>query len=107
MGEASGLGLVTTQEVPSGSVVVTVPSSVALSVEAPGGGPDDSGVRDMCTDKRAFRDLPWYAQFSLYLYKLDKISSKKATGNLDLQPWLDSLPRKFDTPIHWDKKRTR
>ena len=104
MGEESGLGLVTKQEVPSGSVVVTVPSSVALSVESPGGGPDDSGVTDLCTDKRAFRDLPWYAQFALYLYKLDNISATKEFKNINLQPWLDSLPRVFDTPIHWRKK---
>lgn len=102
--EESGLGLVTTQDVPSGSVVVTVPSSVALSVEVPGGGPDDSGVLDLCTDKRSFQDLPWYAQFALYLYKLDTVSSTKQVKNINLQPWLDSLPRSFDTPIHWDEK---
>jgi hypothetical protein len=97
--EDSGLGLVTTQEVPSGSVVLTVPSSVALSVETPSGGPDDFGVMDMVTDRRAFRELPWYAQFALYLYKLDEVSSTKS--GINLQPWLDSLPRSFDTPIHW------
>jgi hypothetical protein len=104
IGEKSGLGLVTTQEVPSGSVAVTVPSSVALSVEVPGGGPDDSGVMAMCTDKRAFRDLPWYVQFALYLYKLDKVSPTKQANDINLQPWLDSLPRNFATPIHWKKE---
>lgn len=105
MGEASGLGVVATQKVPTGSVVITVPSSVALSVEIPGGGPDDSGIKDLCSDRSAFRDLPWYVQFSLYLYKLDNVSSKKL--GVDLQPWLDSLPRKFDTPIHWKNKASR
>jgi hypothetical protein len=105
MGEASGLGLVASQEVPAGSVVVAVPSSVALSVESPGGGPDDDGVMDLCTDKRAVRELPWFVQFALYLYKLDKISSTtQGKGSTNLQPWLDSLPRQFDTPIHWNNK---
>ncbi|KAL3906142.1 MAG: hypothetical protein SGILL_009392 [Bacillariaceae sp.] len=38
-------------------------------------------------------------RFALYLYKLDKVSSKKQ--ETDMRPWLDSLPRKFTTPIHW------
>lgn len=101
MGE-SGLGLVASQTVPAGSVVVSVPSTVALSVEIPGG-PDDSSVMDLCTDRRAFRDLPWYAQFSLYLYKLDNVKNTKGAKDINVQAWLDSLPRSFDTPIHWSK----
>lgn len=102
MGKDSGLGLATTQQVSSGSVVVTVPSTVAISVECPGSGPDDRGVLDLVTDRRAFQELPWFVQFSLYIYKLDKISSTKSGTNM--RPWLDSLPRTFDTPIHWPKK---
>ena len=101
--DGGGLGLVATQQVPGNSVITTVPSKVALSVETPSGGPDDASVSDLCSDRRAFRDLPWYAQFSLYLYKLDKVSSKKSQG-INLQAWLDSLPRSFDTPIHWSSK---
>lgn len=105
IGDDSGLGLVTTKQVPSGSVMVTVPSKVALSVESPGGGPDDFGLSDLVTERRTFRDLPWYVQFSFYLYKLDKVSSVKS--GMDLRPWLDSLPRQFDTPIHWRNKNER
>ena len=102
--DGGGLGLLATQEVPSNSVITTVPSKVALSIETPSGGPDDTSVvSNLCSDRRAFRDLPWYAQFSLYLYKLDKVSSTKSSG-VNLQPWLDSLPRSFDTPIHWSSK---
>lgn len=93
------------QQVPSGSVVVTVPSKVALTVESPGGGPDDLGVSDLIKDRRVFRELPWYVQFSFYLYKLDKVSSNKF--GMDLRPWLDSLPRQFDTPIHWRNTNER
>ena len=100
--EDAGLGLVATQEVPSGTVVLNVPSSVTLSVETPSSGPDDFAVMDMVSDRRAFRDLPWYAQFALYLYKLDKVDSIKS--DINLQPWLNTLPRSFSTPIHWETK---
>ena len=105
MCDDSGLGLVASQQVSTGSIVVAVPSKVSLSVESPGGGPDDPGVLDLVTDRRAFLDLPWFVQFSLYFHKLDKISSTKA--GVDLRPWLDSLPRKFDTLIHWTNKQER
>lgn len=105
LNDNAGLGLVATQQVPSGAVIVAVPSKVALSVESPGGGPDDFGVSDLITDRRIFRDLPWYVQFSLYLHKLDKVSSSKFS--IDLRPWLDSLPRQFDTPIHWRNVKER
>mmetsp|Transcript_16073 Transcript_16073/g.44451 ORF Transcript_16073/g.44451 Transcript_16073/m.44451 type:complete len:565 (+) Transcript_16073:27-1721(+) len=103
-----GLGLVTSgasSNTDANSVVVTVPASLALSVELPSGGPDDRGVvKELVEDRQAFRSLPWYAQFALYLHKLDKVSSKKLEGDVDLQPWLDSLPRKFGTPIHWTEQ---
>mmetsp|Transcript_13352 Transcript_13352/g.31219 ORF Transcript_13352/g.31219 Transcript_13352/m.31219 type:complete len:565 (+) Transcript_13352:38-1732(+) len=103
-----GLGLVTSgasSNTDANSVVVTVPASLALSVELPSGGPDDrSVVKELVEDRQAFRSLPWYAQFALYLHKLDKVSSKKLEGDVDLQPWLDSLPRKFGTPIHWTEQ---
>ena len=96
----AGLGLIATQQVPSNSVIVSVPSKVALSVESPGGGVDDANVvRDLLEDRKAFRDSPWFAQFSIYLFALDKLSFQKQ--GLDMRPWLDSLPRSFDTPIHW------
>ena len=100
----SGLGLVTQQQVPPNSLVITVPTKATLSVTTPGG-PDDSSIVSMCSDRQLFRSLPWFCQFSLYMYKLNKISSVKESENLDLQPWLDSLPKSFDTPIHWNKSR--
>jgi hypothetical protein len=77
---------------------MSVPSKVALSVESPGSGPDDPAPFALVTDRKVIRDAPWFAQFSLYLYTLHNISSKRG---MDMQPWLDSLPRQFDTPIHW------
>jgi hypothetical protein len=46
------------------------------------------------------KDLPWYVQFSLYLHTL-KESSSSSSPSLDRTPWLESLPKSFDTPIHW------
>lgn len=102
---ASGLGLQATQEVPSGSLVVTVPSSVTLSVTTGSlGGPDDFSVESIFEDRKPFRALPWYAQFSVYLYKLNHISSIKS-DTINLKPWLESLPTTFDTPIRWNKNQ--
>ena len=104
-----GLGILTSgasSTTDAGGVVVTVPASLALSVELPSGGPDDSSViKELVEDRSAFRSLPWYAQFSLYLYKLDKISPLKGLDKIDMQPWLNSLPRDFGTPIHWTQEQ--
>lgn len=106
-----GLGLITsgtTSNMDAGNVIATVPASLALSIEIPNGGPDDNSVmKELVEDRKAFRSLPWYAQFSLYLFKLDKISSKKGIEQIDLQPWLNSLPREFGTPIHWKQKERK
>jgi hypothetical protein len=87
-----------------GQVVLQVPADLVLSVEEPGDGPNDVEVRKLL---RTVRDggnkkdkdaLPWFVQLSVYLYKLDRMDS--STDN-NYRPWLDSLPRKFDTLIHW------
>jgi hypothetical protein len=99
----SGLGWLARSDIPSGSVVMTVPSSVALTVEAPGSGPNDFTVLSSLLQddqKKTFLDMPWYVQMSLYLFKLDQVDSTKG-GSMDMKAWLDSLPRQFDTPIHW------
>lgn len=82
---------------PSSSVLLTVPADIALTVESPGPGPDDSSAARLI--KNELNDLPWYIQMAVYLHKLDRIDSRKK--DLDYRPWLDSLPRRLDTPIHW------
>jgi Rubisco LSMT substrate-binding len=93
-----------------GALLLTVPASVALTVQCPGYGPDDGGaVRRMLgqdNGRQVLKQLPWFVQMALYLYRLDQIDSYKNTaGNqqLDMRVWLDSLPRPsdFNTPIHW------
>mmetsp|Transcript_794 Transcript_794/g.1222 ORF Transcript_794/g.1222 Transcript_794/m.1222 type:complete len:533 (-) Transcript_794:49-1647(-) len=97
-----GLGLLSSKEVPGNSLLLTVPSDVALSIESPGVGPNERAVLDLVEDRRAMREAPWYVQFSLYLHYLDKVSSIRSSG-VNMRPWLDTLPRSFDTPIHWSE----
>lgn len=97
-----GLGLLVSKEVPANSLLLTVPSDIALSVESPGLGPNERAVLDLVEDRKAIREAPWYVQFSLYLHYLDKVSSARSSG-VDMRCWLDSLPRSFDTPIHWSE----
>ncbi len=63
-----------------GEILLSVPSSVALVVES---------TRDSATEM-----LPWYVQMALKLCQLDQQPG-------DYRPWIQSLPRKFDTPLHW------
>ena len=99
-----GLGLVATQtSVPPNTVLISIPSTVALTVDS-SSGPNDAALVDLAVrDRKALREAPWFVQFSIYLQALDKISSTRGlAGNvLPMRPWLDSLPRSFDTPIHW------
>lgn len=99
------------------SVLVSVPSTIPLTVECPGEGPDDTTVFSSLLQQQnggmeketneEWLALPWYVQMALYLVKLDRVdSTKKGKQNtgaraIDYRPWLDSLPRQFDTPLHW------
>jgi len=98
---AEGLGLVTTRDVKAGDVVVTVPTNIVLSVTSPG--EYNRGAREVFDDKNAYRDAQWWAQLSVQLNLYDKVSSVDLESGIDLRGWLDSLPRAFDTPIHWSE----
>ena len=97
----SGYGWTATLDVAANAVLLQVPTAVALTVD--GQGPSDARVLRRCIDRVSFRrELPWYAQFSAYLYVLrhdDKDDDDHSNSNI--QPWLDSLPRRLDTPLHW------
>jgi hypothetical protein len=98
---AEGLGLVTTRDVKPGDVVVTVPTNIVLSVTSPG--EYNRGARELFDDKSAYREAPWWAQLSVLLNRFDKINSVDLESGIDMRGWLDSLPRAFDTPIHWSE----
>jgi hypothetical protein len=96
----------------AGQVVLQVPASLALAVECPGDGPSDSAVAKLLpNNSKLLTQQPWFVQMALYLYKIDRVDSSSATtsstsssgraGAANYRPWLDSLPRQFDTPIHW------
>lgn len=103
--DTSGYGWKTTQEgAAANAVLLQVPSDVALTVSSPGDGPDDSRVVRQAKDRRAFRNLPWYCQFSAYLHVIKQSGGIK-NDSLNLQSWLASLPTQMDTPIHWDDEQ--
>jgi hypothetical protein len=91
----SGLGWFATRTIPANSVLLSVPSALVLSVEGTDGPPQVEKL----VDRSIVRTLPWYARMSLYLHYL---SEKDPTiSDVNIQPWLDSLPTQFDTPLHW------
>ena len=106
--ETAGLGFLAKQDMASGQMLIQVPVGIALTVEAPGDGPNDSGkLERLCRGSKNFvlKDLPWYIQFSLYLHSLRTKPEAIGEKNLDRGPWLDSLPSSFDTPIHWTENQ--
>ena len=94
----AGLGFVAQKAVEANQVLLQVPDTAALTIEAPNGGPNDNGkLSKACRSSGvSLKDIPWYAQFSMYLYML-----KQGNSDLDRTPWLESLPASFDTPLHW------
>jgi Rubisco LSMT substrate-binding len=77
-------------------ILLSVPSSVALVVEA------------SITSSSTTEVLPWYVNMALKLCQLDqmtngRIAATTDSGSNDYHPWLQSLPRQFDTPWHWQE----
>ena len=93
-------------DVAADQVLLQVPTDVALTVASPGEGPDDATVLRQAKDRRAFRELPWYVQFSVYLNTMQRTGAK-GTTNLDMSAWLASLPRSLDTPLHWSQDEVK
>ena len=91
---SSGLGWFSKgSKLPNNQVLIQVPTDQALSIESPGDGPNDRRVLEAVPDTKAFRELPWFVQMSVYLNRLKELGDKKV--------WLESLPTQLDTPIHW------
>ena len=81
-----------------GAILLSVPSSVALIVETSSSSNDNTRKNDPTTVA-----LPWYVQMALKLCTLDQNSKSSSTSptSEEYRPWLQSLPRQFDTPFHW------
>eukprot|EP00586_Coscinodiscus_wailesii_P004594 CAMPEP_0172485962 /NCGR_PEP_ID=MMETSP1066-20121228/14264_1 /TAXON_ID=671091 /ORGANISM="Coscinodiscus wailesii, Strain CCMP2513" /LENGTH=509 /DNA_ID=CAMNT_0013251567 /DNA_START=113 /DNA_END=1642 /DNA_ORIENTATION=+ len=83
-----GLGLVATRDVNTNDVVMEVPTDVVVQ--------SGEGGASRCV--KGYDDVPWWAQLSLQLNALDK---KVLEDNKSA--WMETLPRVFNTPIHWDE----
>jgi len=117
----SGLGLILTRSLKPSDVVIQVPTKLTLSVESPR---DYNAVieRELFpSDPKAYRNAPWWAALSVQLNYHDKIitpttttdnnnaNNSRAGGGrtggtttaVDMGAWMRTLPRKYDTPIHW------
>jgi hypothetical protein len=80
-----------------GQVVITVPSSIALTV-------DYSASSSSGQSNSATLVLPWYVTMAIRLCQLDmdeKQPNAESTTTINYGPWIQSLPRQFDTPLHW------
>jgi Rubisco LSMT substrate-binding len=113
----------TRSQLSSGQVVLSVPSSVALVVESTSTArrtrSDTSRSDSDNTNKEhaVSTQFPWYVQMALQLCDLDEQvqqadksreqsssinnNSNQKDSKIDYRPWIQSLPRQFDTPLHW------
>lgn len=55
------------------------------------------------SNPKAYRSAPWWASLAVQLNYYDKISSMNDKAGVSVKPWMESLPRKYDTPIHWSE----
>eukprot|EP00550_Attheya_septentrionalis_P005599 CAMPEP_0198294790 /NCGR_PEP_ID=MMETSP1449-20131203/24387_1 /TAXON_ID=420275 /ORGANISM="Attheya septentrionalis, Strain CCMP2084" /LENGTH=544 /DNA_ID=CAMNT_0043994863 /DNA_START=94 /DNA_END=1728 /DNA_ORIENTATION=- len=97
-----GLGLVATQDLKAKDVVIEVPSDLTLTVQTPRD--SNRAVEDLFDDRgKSYCNSPhWWAQLSIQLNALDgNLISHGKNADVQMRPWLDSLPRQFDTPLHW------
>lgn len=99
IGESSGLGWYCTKDIPSGSIILSVPSNVAITVETPGGdGPNNRIVIDKYG--KDIIKMPWFVQLSLYLNILKEQPIQQ--NNINYVNWINTLPISFNTPFHWN-----
>lgn len=104
-----GLGLLSTNVISPNSVLLQVPSHLAFTVSNSPIDINPTIESYFAGNPKAYRNAPWWAKLSLDLYNCDQISSlrnnpKEAAdkqSQVDMRPWLDSLPRKFESPFHW------
>ena len=103
-GESSGLGVYADASIKPNDIVVQVPTKLTLSVETP---KDYNAVVESAlfvSNPKAYRTALWWAALSIQLNYYDKVDSTNVrAGGVDMKPWLDALPRAYDTPLHWSE----
>jgi len=109
-----GLGLLTTNVISPNSILLQIPNHLAFTVSNSPLDINPTIESYFSNNPKAYRNAPWWAKLSLDLYNCDQISSLRSTTNnpndeqsrVDMRPWLDSLPRHFESPFHWtDEQR--
>ncbi|EJK55933.1 hypothetical protein THAOC_24272 [Thalassiosira oceanica] len=101
-GDNSGLGLYVTQDINANDVLIQVPTNMVIQAESP----DYNTVMErevFDSNPKAYRNLQWWAALSVQLNYYDKINPvNDKAGGISIQPWLNSLPRVYDTPaFNW------
>jgi len=98
-----GLGLLSTNDVSPNCVLLQVPNYLTFPVSNSPLDVNPTIESYFAANPKVYRDAPWWAKLSLDLYVCDQISSIRTDKNsqVDMRPWLDSLPRKFESPFHW------
>ena len=97
----TGLGLYVTQDINANDVLIQVPTNMVIQAESP----DYNTVMErevFDSNPKVYRNLQWWAALSVQLNYYDKINPIDKAGGISIQPWLNSLPRVYDTPaFNW------
>jgi hypothetical protein len=100
-----GLGLLTTKDIPKvNSVMLQIPTALTFSVSTSDLESNLSTEQYFINKAKTYRSSPWFTKLSLDVFICDKVSSLRnedSNDSIEMRPWLDSLPRDFNTPIHW------
>mmetsp|Transcript_27390 Transcript_27390/g.42167 ORF Transcript_27390/g.42167 Transcript_27390/m.42167 type:complete len:535 (-) Transcript_27390:14-1618(-) len=100
----AGLGLYSTQNLSANDIVIQVPTKLTLSVDSPADYNAAMEKNLFSSDPKAYRNSPWWTALSIQLNYYDKVDSvNQLAGGVDIKPWIDSLPRAYDTPLHWSE----
>lgn len=100
----AGLGLYSTQNLSANDIVIQVPTKLTLSVESPSDYNTVMETKLFSSNPKAYRNSPWWAALSIQLNYYDKVDSiNQRAGGVNMKPWMDSLPRAYDTPLHWSE----
>ena len=91
-------GVIATSDIPRGTVLVSVPSALALSVSEVAMTDEIAARGELCTEED-WCVLPWYARLALLLLR------ERERGEASpLQPWIAALPEPPDVPMLWGEE---
>lgn len=102
--------------IPPNTVMLQVPNDLTLTVSTSKLDANNPEVEALFENRKVYVNAPWWAKLSMQLNFYDQINSRRklpnrdnkddeSNGGVDMRPWLDSLPRSFDTPIRWSQEQ--